>query len=78
MAKGFVNTTSQTKTAHVIITDTQTAADLRNYCRAVNMNMSAVVTKMVREYLDNNVSRYELMSREELIVELKKMEAKYE
>ncbi len=72
MGKGYVEKTSKSGTTHVQMTDRKTGDDLRDYCKAINMNLSEAVTMMVRYYLDNNVSKYDLMSREELIAELKR------
>ena len=74
MSKGYVKRTASGDTTHVQMRDRETGEDFRDYCQAVNMNMSDAATMMVRYYLDNVVTKYDFMSREDLIAELKKME----
>lgn len=72
MAKGYVNAYSRDGSIHVQIRDAKTVEDFRKYCKSIDMNASTAVTKMVRYYLDNVVSEYDYMSREELIEELRR------
>ena len=74
MARGYIDSRSKDGSIHVQMRDIKTVNDFRAYCKAIDMNSSVAVEKMVRYYLDNAISKYDYMSREELIEELKRRE----
>lgn len=75
---GYRDTTSKDGGIHVRIVDKAIVDKLRGYCKTTNSNVSESITMMVDHYLTKHVSKYDYMSREDLIEELKRREHLYE
>ena len=75
---GYRETTSKDGGIHVRIIDKTIVNKLKRYCKTTDSNVSESITMMVDHFLTEHISKYDYMSREALIAELKRRESLHE